>query len=346
MASSDDELDPTTGTIYFIREGDFNGNPISNFVKIGLTKLDRSPQERQKDLKTGNPRELYVYRAVPVPFVREIETALRYEFMPQHVYLEWHEFAPSSERTLDDAIAACERLAAEFAGYIEIASESQRLKTVMPNGNSVPTSSEAEKWKYEFLLHHEIVALQEKAKAFRREMVVAAHEQGEKLPAGASVSQSPRNTYDWPAFELKFPEIYRMHLKPSWKQNFQVSGARLKATKSSFQEHPLVTSLSKEISEYQQQLAAVTSEAPYDEYSKPHRQWKRILQMSEFSKTRKRIARCHLMALCGEASGIEDVCTWQREQTEPRLDTQTILKSHPDLAKQVLIGSTTVTTVE
>ena len=346
MAGSDDELDPTPGTIYFIREGDFNGNPISNFVKIGLTKLDRTPQDRQKDLKTGNPRELYVHRAVPVPFVHDIETALHYEFLPQHVYLEWHEFAPSSERTLEDAIAACELLATEFAGYIETASESQRLKTVMPHGSSIPTSSEAEQWKHEFLLHHEIMALQDKAKKFRREAVMTALQQGEKIPAGVSVSQSQRNTYDWPAFKLKFPEIYEMHLKPNWKQTFRVSGARLKATKASFREHPLVTSLSKEIREYREQLATVTSEAPYDEYSKPHRQWKRILQMSEFSKTRKRIARCHLMALCGEASGIEDVCTWGREPAEPRLDTETIRKNHPDLVKQVLIDSTTVTTVE
>lgn len=346
MASSDDELDPTPGTIYFIREGDFNGNPISNFVKIGLTKLDRTPQDRQKDLKTGNPRELYVYRAIPVPFVFDIETALRYEFMPQHVYLEWHEFAPSSERTLDDAITACELLAREFAGYREVAVESQRLKTVVPDGSLKPTSSEAVQWKHEFLLHHEIVALQDKAKKFRREAVIAAVDEGEKIPAGSSVSQYSKNTYDWPAFKLKFPDIYRTYLKPSWTQDFQVSGARLKATKASFQEHPLVKALSEEIRDYQLQLAVVSPDMPYDEYSKPHRQWKRILQMSEFSKTRKRIARCHLMALCGEATGIEDVCTWQREPSEPRLDTQAILKNYPDLAKQVVVDSTLVTTVD
>lgn len=346
VVSSNDELNPAPGTIDFIREGDFSGKPITNFVKIGLTRLDRTPQDRQKDLKTGNPRELYVNRAVPVPFVNDIETALRYEYLPQHIYLEWHEFAPGSERSLDDAIATCESLGKEFNGYINIANESQRLKSVVPNGSAIAASPEAEQWKHEYLLHHEITALQDKAKKFRREAVVAALEQGEKIPAGASVSQSPKNTYDWNNFKLKFPEIYDRNLQPNWNQNFEVTGARLKATKASFQEHMLVTSLSKEISEYQKQLAAVTAETPYDEYSKPHSQWMRILQMSEFSKTRKRIARCHLMALCGEASGIGSVCTWQREPSEPRLDTESIIKKYPDFARQVLVDSTMITTVD
>ncbi|MEY4168818.1 MAG: hypothetical protein RIR52_2642, partial [Acidobacteriota bacterium] len=54
------EISTLPGTIYFIRERDIISGEVSPYVKIGLTALERSASDRRDDLKTGNPRHLFV----------------------------------------------------------------------------------------------------------------------------------------------------------------------------------------------------------------------------------------------------------------------------------------------
>ena len=106
MASN--EISTEQGTIYFIRERNLITNELSPFVKIGLTGLHRKTTDRKNDLQTGNPRELFVAHEVLVPCVRAVETALRYKFLMQNVYLEWHMFSEGSKNQIQDALKYCE----------------------------------------------------------------------------------------------------------------------------------------------------------------------------------------------------------------------------------------------
>jgi len=155
-----EEIVTTPGSIYFIREGDFSGNPVSPFVKIGLTKLDRSVSQRADDLKTGNPRELYVHKEFSnVPCVSSVENALRYEFVSQRVNLEWHEFTPGSARSLDEAIKRCAELSNEFGGYVDAITDASRFAEISSTNEVRPATTASREWEYRYLLHHKVESI-------------------------------------------------------------------------------------------------------------------------------------------------------------------------------------------
>jgi hypothetical protein len=75
----------TGGCVYFIREQDIYN---SNHTKIGFSTLD--PQDRLKQLQTGNPRLLYVHASVSCGKPRQFEKYLHDCFGKRHCHGEWY----------------------------------------------------------------------------------------------------------------------------------------------------------------------------------------------------------------------------------------------------------------
>lgn len=327
----------TPGSIYFIREGDFAGNPVSPFVKIGLTKLDRSVDKRADDLKTGNPRELYVYREFPdVPCVSSVENALRYEFISQRVNLEWHEFSPDSARSLDEAVRRCEALSIEFRGYVDAITEASRYGEIASTSEVRPATPAAKEWEYRYLVHHKVESILNAAQKARRNAIVEGDIPGKK-------SDVPKPEYDWAGFREKYPELCLEYLKPDWDREFEILDIRKKL--KSVEAEPLVLSVTAEADRYTEMLAASRIDATDEFYSLAGRQWFKIQEISKFSVTMKTVAKCHLMALCGEDSGVSDVCTFRRIPLEPKLDTTRLLKDHRDRAQEFVTNVITTSRV-
>ena len=195
------EISLEPGTIYFIGERDLITGEETPYVKIGLTKLDRTGVEREADLKTGNPRELFVMHEEYVPLVHSVERALRYEFRLQNVIREWHVFRPDSPKKLTAAIALCQDFGREFVGYVPIVQAARDLAKTESKGDTKKAKTpEAESWCREYWLHHHVLDLKNKATAKLTAIAKVAAVEGPAAPQGSTTSEEIRRVVDWKRF--------------------------------------------------------------------------------------------------------------------------------------------------
>lgn len=75
------------GYTYFIFQKDTNNGIIQNQCKIGSTKHD--PYSRAKDLQTGNPNPLTVYKSYHTIYYKEWESYLHFIFKIVNIQGEW-----------------------------------------------------------------------------------------------------------------------------------------------------------------------------------------------------------------------------------------------------------------
>lgn len=328
MSVKQGEISTKPGTIYFIRERDFITNDVSPFVKIGLTALDRSAAERKDDLKTGNPRELFVHHEVQVPCVSAVETALRYEFILQNVNLEWHYFGANSKRRLEEAIAYCEELGKTFAGYSDVIDEARRLNDVPSNENLIARTAESDHWWRQYLIHHHVTSIVKVAKLARAEEAKELVSRGFDAPTGVLVGTQTRPSFDEDGFRAKYPSIYEQHVVRKFKATFNSKG---KLTADELNAVDLVSSARNAYDAY---VASANDTESNDAYSSSHRKFLTLQQLTKFSEVEKEVAKSHLKVLCGEAGGIEGTCTWQRGPGSPKLDITSLKAAHGDLVAE------------
>lgn len=319
-------LDP--GRIYFIGERDLISGEETPYVKIGLTKLDRTGEEREADLKTGNPRELFVKHEEYVPLVHSVERALRYEFRLQNVLLEWHVFRSDSPKKLTAAIALCQNLGREFEDYEPIVGAARDFAKTESKGEiKRATTPEAERWRREYWLHNHILNLEKKATKTYTSLAKVAVAEGKPEPLGTTTTQEPRQRIDWKRFKDDYPEIYNLFQITSTKRIFEVKGKLFESDLSD----PLVAEVQDRCDRFDVLLATRASEDLY--YSDLFRQLLMIEEIASFSTFRKELARCQLSVLCGDAPGIEGVLDWQTKH-ESKLDTKAVESSHSQLVEQ------------
>lgn len=322
------EISLEPGTIYFIGERDLISGEETPYVKIGLTKLDRTGEEREADLKTGNPRELFVKHEEYVPLVHSVERALRYEFRLQNVLREWHVFRPDSPKKLTEAISLCQDLRREFADYVPIVGAAREIAKTESKGEiKKATSPEAELWRREYWLHHHIMNLEKKATKKYASLAKVAVAEGKPAPLGTTTTERPRQQVNWKRFEQNHPEICALFQIVSNVRSFDVKG---KITKSDLSD-PLVVEVQDRCNRFDAVLATQEREDSY--YSDLFRQFLMIEEIASFSTFRKELARCQLSVLCGDAPGIDGVLDWETKQ-ESKIDKKAIESAHPQLVSQ------------
>lgn len=79
----------TPGSIYFLRERDYQTGQISPYVKIGLVRNEKQTSTRIAEHQTGNPREIIDFQTIQVPFVEDLETRLHYLYGHRWISGEW-----------------------------------------------------------------------------------------------------------------------------------------------------------------------------------------------------------------------------------------------------------------
>ena len=321
------------GTIYFIREGDFSGNPVSDFVKIGLTGLDRKPGDRVKDIKTGNPRELYVHHSVAVPFAQDIETAMRYEFLLELSNLEWHHFPKGSGRQLEEAISYCESLRDEFAEYEKIYIEAERLKEVLPSRDLLPLSPEAQFWSDSYVLHHHVAKQANDASSKKRQSAKLIVEQGGRAPEGTTVTSQERILIDYKKFAAEHPELAERYQKTKSAAPITVNAVKGIPDLEKLNLHPLFQQVTNEVAKYEAIMEREEKDLTDDMYSDSYRQLIIIQQIAKHSEFRKTLAEWQLKVLCGDSVGIEGICKWDRVK-KVVLDTERLGKEQAAILEQ------------
>lgn len=305
---SEISLDP--GTIYFIGERDLVSGEETAYVKIGLTKLDRSPEDREDNLKTGNPRELFVKHQEYVPLVHSVERALRYEFRLQNVLLEWHVFRPDSPKKLSEAISVCQQLGKEFIEYVPVIEKAKSLGSSESIGDVKPKTPDAEHWWREYLIHSHVMNLEASAQKQFADLAKSAAAEGRPAPTGTITRESTREVVDWVRFEKDHPDIWAAFQTSIFSRKFNSKGKLL----SSDLQTPLVLDVKSRVDRFDELLKNPASEEP-EYYSDLFRQFLMIEEIASFSSFRKELARCQLSALCGDAPGIQDLVVWKSSYT-------------------------------
>lgn len=324
--ASEISLDP--GTIYFIGERDLVSGEETAYVKIGLTKLDRSPEDREDNLKTGNPRELFVKHQEYVPLVHSVERALRYEFRLQNVLLEWHVFRPDSPKKLSEAISVCQQLGKEFIEYVPVIEKAKSLGSSESIGDVKPKTPDAEHWWREYLIHSHVMNLEASAQKQFADLAKSAAAEGRPAPTGTTTRESTREVVDWVRFKNDHPDILAAFPKSTFKRDFDLKG---KLSSSELQT-PLVLDVQSRVDRFDELLKNPASEEP-EYYSDLFRQYLMIQQIANFSSFRKEIARCQLSVLCGDAPGIQDLIVWKSSYTI-KPDTKAIQNAHSQLVDE------------
>ena len=337
---SDTEISTEPGTIYFIRERNLITNELSPFVKIGLTGLHRKTTDRKNDLQTGNPRELFVAHEVLVPCVRAVETALRYKFLMQNVYLEWHMFSEGSKNQIQDALQYCEELKKQFAKQTSVIEEAKRLDKTPSTGGLIPATEDAVHWRSQFLVHHEIVKLGRSVATAQRMKAKECFQAGEQVPDGIGITERQISEVNWDQFGKIYPEIVESYVKRQLTGVFKVLS---NITRSEIDAKLKISETKAEVEKF---FELFNTEKNHGDPSPELRQQRiKLQQLTKFSSVEKELARCQLKVICGTAPGILDICSWVRELSPPRLDTALLVREHellltPFTSNKKLIATT------
>lgn len=87
---SDWSESPSAGTLYIKGEFDRMAGSETAYYKVGIVRGDKDVRDRDKALKTGNPRKITTILDLRSPFVQKLETRLHNEFAPARVAsTEW-----------------------------------------------------------------------------------------------------------------------------------------------------------------------------------------------------------------------------------------------------------------
>ena len=80
----------TAGTLYIDRDRDVRTGEWGPYVKIGIVRDGKTPEQRVKELQT-NPRRVHTIKTYSSPMVESLETRLHHNFATMWVRGEWFE---------------------------------------------------------------------------------------------------------------------------------------------------------------------------------------------------------------------------------------------------------------
>jgi hypothetical protein len=317
-------MDLDSGEIYFIREQ--VGGEFTDFTKIGKVaeKPGRSSLDRAKEHQTGNPRPLVPIEVVQTVFVSEVENTLHREFAPKRILPgEWFILNAAEIAT---AIARCGELSVANAQLIPLFEQADALEAKVSNANLAPANDEAATWAKAYRRARYGLKLFDDAEKRFKEYLAEANSRGVDVTDFVDIGQSAGRRSYRDLFEQNYPELV----------------AKYSSTMTEIAGVVTVKSVRNEIFSPDEELAEVvtlteslmpqinSSSDQRDEIAAMHALYLSLLSVEPVLKKHKEVARAHLMLLCGESAGIEELCSWRRT---PRnviaIDWDTIKATHP-----------------
>ena len=114
---SDWSESPGAGTLYIKGEFDRMSGSDTDYYKVGIVRGDKDVRDRDKALKTGNPRKVTTILDLSSPFVQKLETRLHNEFAAARVAsTEWFHKSLCPVETMAERAAA---LQSEIVSLLE-----------------------------------------------------------------------------------------------------------------------------------------------------------------------------------------------------------------------------------
>jgi len=310
------------GEIYFVTEQDGTGH--TEFVKIGLVgdSEGRSSSARMKEHQTGNPRPLQLLDIVETVFVTSVESRLHSEFAVRRVSGEWFRLdAP----TLTAAVERCKTLAVEYEREIPILEQAERLSAIPSKPELAEETPESQSWREQHLVASYGESILDGATSRLKDYLKSLHATGKDVSHVARISERPgKLLFDSNVFRERFPDLWAQcqitrtkisnsGVRVSSKDNLPLEGLGIAEAKA------LSSKLIEGID------SAASSQTALSEL---HDIYLDMIGLQPLFTEQKAQAGAHLKVLCGEHSGIVNVCTWKRSLKEETTLDEAMIKDH------------------
>ena len=316
------------GWLYFLGEEDYNTGIRSPYVKIGKTDYDKPVSKRITEHETANPRRvLEVAPSIRTEFIDPLETHMHHRFSLHRVHGEWFSFTPAKLRA---AVAEAMRVNAEMSALVGKAKRVNAVAKKVSNGSMKKATTVAKG------AHTAYVAAEQQRSLLGLEQQSAALELRRLTGTSEGIAEiadqimpSPSMSLDKNALEAKRGALYRRFVvqKTSFGGRFSITGKPTAAMA-----HPTENA---KVKAKAAKLPAVTVvngaiKSRSSSAKKWHAEWLRLhSEMAALSWEIKR-REIEIKSLCGDAEGIEGVCTWKREnKTALTFDGTAFKNAHP-----------------
>jgi hypothetical protein len=315
----------TPGSLYFMRERDHISGDISAYVKIGLTRDDRTSESRKGDHQTGNPREIIVIEELVSPAISELETQMHARHAIDRITGEWFAL---NEIQLSDAYLLAQKLAKNLEKHLP------GLQRVEQIANMLSTEEEIKPDSTLLDIHEvyktnaaELMAVEDELKEIKATLRdFAKNTGGINGVAGWRIS-APRPKVDEKRLQKDLPEIHSKFTSSETSM-----AARFTATK------PRRAKSTKEKPETEETTNPPLDRLDYfidreESIEKLHARHLILLARQGELTWEKDFIETQMKVACGNAKSIEGICSWPRlEAIKTKFDKRRFANAHPDIS--------------
>lgn len=314
-----------SGEIYFVRER--TDNSFSPFVKIGLVHGVRDSLERLKEHQTGNPRALFIddEQVVRTQAVDRVEAQMHKIFAPKRVSGEWFEF--STDKELEQAVSKAQELSEEVSSMMAVFQAAEELSTKISGEAKIPATQEAIDLSTEIAKSNGEVKVCENLEKVIKSKLVAAMEEDEDNVKDTiqTVTVTFKAKFNDVEFIKDHADTYAKYVDivQKWKKpDFRLTA------KASLRDE-LDEDFVNQILEIESLMDSVGSFKDAYRLIEPQLLLTKLKARSEWNLE---TSKAKLKVLCGEAPGIEGVCTWVRKfEEKPVFNEQLFVEQNPEL---------------
>ena len=316
------------GWLYFLGEENYDTGIRSPYVKIGKTDYDKPVSKRITEHETANPRRvLEVAPSIRTEFIDRLETHMHHRFSLDRVHGEWFSFTPAKLRA---AVVEAKRVNAEMSALVGKAKRANTVAKKISNGSMKKAAAAAKKSHTAYVAaekQRSLLELEQRAVTLELRRLTGTSEGIAEI--ADQIMPSPSVTLDINALEARRGALYRRFVvqKTSFGGRFSITGKPTPA-----KVHPTE---SAKVKAKAAKLPAVTVvkgaiKSRSASAKKWQAEWLRLhSEMAALSWESNR-REIEIKSLCGDAEGIEGVCTWKREnKTTPTCDGTAFKTTHP-----------------
>lgn len=336
----------TEGTLYIDRDRDVRTGEWGPYVKIGIVRDGKTPEQRVKELQTGNPRRVHTIKTYSSPMVESLETRLHHNFATMWVRGEWFEMDENFvNNELDQHIR---NYIEEQNEAIEYHKQREELKSTASNGTvREPTEDEQN-------LHAEYIDAKVRNDVLNAQSQILKAKLMAEMGQGGGVNgilklvkrTKPGKTtpahqkFDAKAFKENYPQLYAQLVVVS--QSAPKGSLTMKKVPALNKQDPELRDLEKSSKESCEEIKVTNcdNEAidPSEALKQLHLEYIELLGEIFDTELKMERIKSKLAVALGDHEGISDILVWKRvSKAEEKLDAKLVQQEQPDAYNDSLI---------
>jgi len=327
------------GQVYFIHTIDQDSGKSHGYYKIGIVRNDRESADRVKEHQTGNPHRIVPYKILSTKAPMLIESMLHAKYSKNQVSTEWFKF---DEKEIDDVIVEAEELDAKYGDAVSKMSQHYRVTATKPElvltGDDLKKARDLQQKAYDLekeVKKHYFVM---KEAQHELETLTDCHAQGIQGVSYIEI-KGERHEFNLPKWWKKASEDQKEKagLLPKPDNDFtmlyKIDSAYQKATDGHWKaihskEEQAMQDAKKKVPKHKPEDITDSSLERTADIEKLHKTYCDEKGKHDGKKKLLEAVTIQLMIMCGEHSGIKDICTWNRTQKTEKKANLSLMKQH------------------